>query len=229
MNVPRRHPSTAHEFVGRFHHSKAERIADGIVHGIGLVAAIVAGAVLLALAVSYAEPGEYVATIFYVVSLVAVLSISMVYNQWPVSPAKWILRRLDHSAIYLLIAGTYTPFLAQLDDRATAAGMIAFVWTLAALGIALKLAFPGRFDRIAVVFYIAIGWSGALIGQPLVDTLPPSTLWFIVAGGLVYTAGVVFYAWQSLRYQNAVWHGFVVVAAGLHMTAVMDCLVIDRL
>ncbi len=123
MNTARRQPRhrPTIPFVGRFHYSKAERIADGIVHAVGIVLAIAFGSALLALAVFHAEPGEYVAAVFYVVSLLTALSISMVYNQWPISRAKWILRRLDHSAIYLLIAGTYTPFLAQLDDRATAA------------------------------------------------------------------------------------------------------------
>lgn len=125
---------------------------------------------------------------FYVVSLLTALSISMVYNQWPISRAKWILRRLDHSAIYLLIAGTYTPFLAQLDDSSTAMAMIGLVWGMAAVGIVVKLAFPGRLDRVAIAFYILIGWSGAIFARPLMETLPASTLWFIVAGGVVHTS-----------------------------------------
>jgi len=232
MNEPLRHlprPRPDVPFAGRFYYSKAERIADGVVHAVGIVAALSAGSILLALAIFHAEPGEYVAAVFYVVSLLTALSISMVYNQWPISRAKWILRRLDHSAIYLLIAGTYTPFLAQLDDSSTAMAMIGLVWGMAAVGIVVKLAFPGRLDRVAIAFYILIGWSGAIFARPLMETLPASTLWFIVAGGVVYTSGVVFHAWHSLRFQNAVWHGFVVVAACLHLAAVMDSLVIDRL
>jgi len=105
-------------FVGRWHYSRAEMIADGIVHAVGIVLAIAAGSALLALAAFHAGPGEYVAAVFFVVSLLTVLSVSLTYNLWPVtSPAKWILRRFDHAAIYLLIAATYTPFLAQLDNR----------------------------------------------------------------------------------------------------------------
>ena len=226
-HLPRPRPDVP--FAGRYYYSKAERIADGIVHGVGIVGALSAGSILLAFAALYTAPGEYVAAVFYVLSLLAALSISAVYNQWPISPAKWILRRLDHSAIYLLIAGTYTPFIVQLDDGSAIAVMLVLVWGLAAAGIAVKLAFPGRFDRIAIAFYILIGWSGIVYVEPLMKALPPSTLWFIVAGGAVYTAGVVFHAWHSLRFQNAVWHGFVVVAAGLHLAAVMDTLVIDRL
>ncbi|MBX3566661.1 MAG: hemolysin III family protein [Rhizobiaceae bacterium] len=216
-------------FGGRFDYSRGELIADGIVHAIGIVLAISAGSILLAFAFFHTGPWEYVAALFYVVSLVGVLSISLAYNMWPVSPAKWILRRLDHAAIFLLIAGTYTPILAQLDDRAVASTMALVVWTAAAIGIAVKLFLPGRFDRLAVAFYLAIGWSGVVVAQRLVETLPATTLWLLAAGGAAYSGGVVFFVWQRLRFQNAAWHAFVVAGAGLHLAAMMDCLVIDRL
>lgn len=218
----------AHKFRGRFAYSRAELVADGVVHVVGIVLAIAAGAALLALSAFHAGPGEYVAAVFYVVSLLTALSISLAYNLWPMTPAKWLLRRFDHAAIYLLIAATYTPFLAQLDTGA-AGWMVAVVWGSAAAGMAIKLLFPGRYDRLAVVFYLAIGWSGVAILRPLVETLPASTLGLIVAGGIVYSLGVVFFVWQRLRFQNALWHGFVVIAAGLHFAAVMDSLVITRL
>jgi hemolysin III len=216
-------------FAGRFLHSRAELIADGIVHAVGIVLALSAGSILLAFSVFHAGVWEYVAVVFYVVSLLTVLSISCAYNLWPISRAKWILRRFDHAAIYLLIAGTYTPFLAQLGDPATAWLMIGIVWGAAVAGMTIKLALPGRFDRLAIVFYLAIGWSGLAIGQSLLDTLPASTLWLIVAGGVVYSSGVVFFVWQGLKFQSAVWHGFVVTAACLHLAAVMDLLVINRI
>ncbi len=198
-------------------------------HTVGIVLAIAAGSVLLSLAIFHAGPGEYVAAIFYVVSLLTVLSVSLAYNLWPMTPAKWILRRCDHAAIYLLIASTYTPFLTQLDDVSTSVWTIGIVWTAAIAGMAIKLFLPGRFDRLAIVFYLAIGWSGVVIARPLLDTLPPVTLGLILAGGIVYSSGVVVFAWKGLRFQNALWHGFVVVAAGLHCAAVMDCLVVARL
>jgi hemolysin III len=220
---------TGPAFWGRFQCSRAELIADGIVHAVGIVLAIAAGSALLSLSVFHAGPGEYVAAIFYVVSLLTVLSISLAYNLWPMTPAKWVLRRFDHAAIYLLIASTYTPFLAQLDDAAVTGWMIGIVWCSAVAGMAIKLFLPGRFDRLAVVFYLAIGWSGVVIARQLVDTLPPVTLGLILAGGIVYSGGVVVFAWKGLRFQSALWHGFVVAGAGLHFAAVMDCLVIARL
>lgn len=216
-------------FVGRWHYSRAEMIADGIVHAVGIVLAIAAGSAFLALAAFHAGPGEYIAAAFYVVSLLTVLSVSLAYNLWPVSsPAKWILRRFDHAAIYLLIAATYTPFLAQLDGSPLAVSMIVLVWTAAAIGITIKVLFPGRFDRLAIVFYLAIGWSGIVLVGPLVRTLPVTSIALIAAGGIVYSLGVVFFAWKGLRFHNAVWHGFVVTGAGLHLAAMVDCLVINR-
>ena len=179
-------------------------IADGIVHAVGIVLAIAAGSTLLALAAFRVGPGEYIAAAFYVVSLLTVLSVSLTYNLWPVSsPAKWVLRRFDHAAIYLLIAATYTPFLAQLDGSPLASWMIVLVWTAAAMGIAIKVFFPGRFDRLAIVFYLAIGWSGIVLVKPLVQTLPTTSIVLIVAGGIVYSCGVIFFAWKGLRFHNA--------------------------
>jgi hemolysin III len=227
---PLPHEAAAVPFMGRWHYSRAELIADGIVHAVGIVLAIAAGSAMLTLAAFHAGPGEYVAAVFYVAALLAVLSVSLAYNLWPVgSRAKWVLRRFDHSAIYLLIAATYTPFLAQLDGEPLAAWMIAAVWGAAAAGIALKVLWPGRLDRLAVVFYLAIGWSGLALARPLLETLPAATLALIVAGGAVYSCGVVFFAWQGLRFHNALWHGFVVTGAGLHLAALLDCLVVSRL
>ncbi|PZN59166.1 MAG: DNA-binding protein [Proteobacteria bacterium] len=228
-NIGKRNPHRI-PLMGRWHYSRGELIADGIVHAVGIVLAIAAGAALLALAAPRTGPGEYLAAIFYVVALLTVLSVSLAYNLWPVtSPVKWVLRRFDHSAIYLLIAGTYTPFLAQLDNTPAAKWMILLVWIAAVSGIAVKVALPGRFDRLAVVLYLAIGWSGLVLAGPLVAALSASSLALIVSGGVVYSLGVVFFAWHGLRYHAALWHGFVIVAAGLHLAALLDTLVIGRL
>ena len=208
-------------FMGRWQHSRAELIADGIVHTVGIVLAIAAGSALLSVSAFHAGFGEYLAAVFYVVAVLTALSISMTYNLLPVSRAKWILRRFDHSAIYLLIAATYTPFLTQLDDQALVARMIAVVWGAATVGIFIKMVLPGKLDRLAVVFYLALGWSGVV--------LPATTLGLILAGGIVYSCGVIFFAWQGLRFQAAVWHGFVVAGTGLHFAAVIDVLVLNRL
>lgn len=211
---------------GGTHPSHAEMIADAIVHLLGILVAVCAGVVLLTVSLKRIAPGEYLSVVVYVTSLVTVMSVSCAYNLWPASATKSILRRFDHAAIYLLIAATYTPFLMQMDQPAA---MIVLVWSGAGAGIALKLALPGRFDRLAVVFYLVLGWSGATMLEGLRASLSDLTMWLIVAGGLVYSAGLVFFMWKALRFQSAVWHIFVVVGSGLHLAAVADCLVLDRL
>ncbi len=214
---------------GRHEFSRGEVIADGVIHSVGIATALIGGGLLLGFSVFHAGPWEYAAAVLYIVSLVAALSISCAYNLWPISATKWVLRRFDHAAIYLLIAGTYTPFIAQLDGSRAAVALIIVIWGAAALGMAMKLFLPGRFDRLAIAFYLAIGWSGVLLGADLVELLPLTTLVLIVAGGVVYSAGVVFHLWRSLKFQNATWHAFVVVAAALHLVAVSDSLIFSRL
>ncbi len=206
----------------RWNYDRAELIADGIVHGVGVLSGIIAATVLIVLAAVFASANEIVTVSVYAAGLLAMLGFSAAYNLWPVSQRKWILRRFDHSAIYVLIAATYTPIFAQLQDRVFAMSLLAGVWGVAAVGIAVKLVFPGRFDRLAVGLYLAMGWSGIIAYDAGISSLPRTVLWFILAGGLLYSFGVVFHAWQRLRFQNAIWHCFVLLGAACHYTAVLD-------
>jgi hemolysin III len=221
------HPPQPH-FVHFRVPSRAELIADGVVHAIGILIAIAVGAALLALAADRTGTGEYASLIFYLSSLLTVLGVSCAYNLWPHSPVKWVLRRADHAAIYLLIAGTYTPFLLAVPDPLVSGTMMAIVWGGAAVGMAVKLFLPGRFDGLAIVFYLAMGWSGAIMLRSLAEILPTSTIWLIAAGGAAYSGGVVFFVWRDLRFQSAVWHAFVVTGATLHLVAMTDFMVIAR-
>jgi hemolysin III len=141
---------------------------------------------------------------------------------WPVSPRKWLLRRFDHAAIYLLIAATYTPFIAQMKVEIATVGLLLAVWCLAIVGMVLKLALPGRLDRLSIGLYLLLGWSGMMAYEPVAATLPRSTLWLIAAGGMLYSTGVVFHLSERLRFQNATWHCFVLMGALCHYTAVLD-------
>jgi hemolysin III len=141
---------------------------------------------------------------------------------WPVSGAKWLLRRFDHSAIYVLIAGTYTPLLAQMKVGLASAGLNIGIWSVAAIGIVLKLLLPGRFERLSIVLYVLLGWSGVIAYDAAVAALPSSSLWLIAAGGAFYLIGLVFHLWQTLRFQNAIWHAFVLLAAVCHYIAVVN-------
>jgi len=206
----------------RWNYDRAELIADGIVHGIGVLGGLIAATVLIVLAAVFASAYEIVSVSVYAAGLLAMLGFSAAYNLWPVSRRKWLLRRFDHSAIYVLIAATYTPIFAQLQDRMFAMSLLAGVWSVAAVGIVIKLFLPGRFDRLSVGLYLAMGWSGLIAYDAGISSLPTLTLWFIVAGGLLYSLGIIFHAWQRLRFQNAIWHCFVLLGAACHYTAVLD-------
>jgi hemolysin III len=206
----------------RWNYDRAEIIADGIVHGIGVFSGLIAATVLIVLAAVFASAYSVVTVSVYAAGLLAMLGCSAAYNLWPVSQRKWLLRRFDHSAIYVLIAATYTPIFAQLQDRVFAMSLLAGVWSVAAVGITVKLFFPGRFDRLSVGLYLAMGWSGVIAYDAGLFSLPKLTLWFIFAGGLLYSFGIIFHAWQRLRFQNVIWHCFVLLGAACHYTAVLD-------
>lgn len=207
----------------------AELIADGVVHGIGLLVTIAFGSVLLAFAALQTAPEQLPALAVYVGSLLVLLSVSLAFNLVPISPIKQTLARFDQAAIFLFIAGTYTPFLAIMGGTPTGNLMMALIWGAALIGVALKLIVPERFGRMAIIFYLGIGWSGVLVFQTLAATLPPTTLWLMVAGGVTYSFGIIFHLWERLKFHNVLWHGFVVVGATLHLWAMFDCMVLSRL
>lgn len=208
--------------------SRAEKIADAIVHGIGLAVALAAGSALLVLAIIKTAPHEAPALAVYVVSLLALLGISMAFNLWPRTAVKQVLARLDQAAIFLFIAATYTPFLSLMWGTPEGLGLTIFVWSAALIGIALKLIVPMHFGRLAIVLYLAIGWSGVVVFQGLAEALPTSALWLLVAGGLTYSVGIIFHLWEKLHFHNALWHTFVVVGASLHLIALFDAMVVSR-
>lgn len=216
--------TSAHAVAGavRWNYDRAELIADGIVHAVGVLGGLIAATVLIVLTAVYATALDVAVVSVYVAGLLAMLLLSATYNLWPVSRAKWVLRRFDHSAIYLLIAATYTPVIMELKDSVMAMVLLAGVWCAAIVGIVIKLALPGRFDRLSVGLYLAMGWSGVMLYGRVVATLPTLALCLVAAGGLLYSLGVIFHAWQRLRFQNAIWHSFVLLGAACHYTAVLD-------
>ena len=224
MDPSRETLASADRYPGQisWDYDRAEIIADGVVHAIGLCLGLIGALTIVMIAVRI-DRIEIAPILIYVIGLVAMLALSAAYNMWPVSPAKWILRRFDHSAIYLLIAGTYTPFLAQMKSVLASAGLGAGVWLSAVIGMILKLALPGRFDRLSVVLFLLLGWSGIVAYDSLASALPSASLWLLGIGGILYSVGALFHVWQGLRFHNAIWHGFVLIAAGCHYSAVLAC------
>jgi hemolysin III len=211
----------------KWDYDRSEIVAHGIVHGLGIVLAPVAVAVLIWLAAEKAGPWEFGAVVLYGGALVAVLSVSALYNLWPISDTKWTLRRYDHAAIYLLIAGTYTPFVSQMSGGLEVPLLFTGVWATSLAGAALKLLFPGEFERLSIALYLISGWSGALVYEK-VSGLPVSTVQPLIIGGILYTVGVGFHLWRSLRFQNAIWHAFVLAASACHYLAVLNCIMLTN-
>jgi hemolysin III len=212
------------EFNGiRWAYDRYEIIADSIVNGIGVVLSLIGATVLIFHATVWSSYGAITAAWIYGVGLVLTLAVSFSYNIWPVSPTKWMLRRFDHSAIFVLIAATYTPFLERGADDPLLLFMLVAIWLFAAAGIVLKCAFPGRYDRLAIALYLAMGWSGVLVAEPVAARIPFASMLLIVIGGVIYSLGVIFHVWEKLRFQNAIWHAFVLAAAAVHYSAVMTC------
>ncbi|MVA24426.1 hemolysin III family protein [Agrobacterium vitis] len=212
------------EFRFGRHYDFHELLADGIVHGVGVVFALVGVTALIFYATVFTSFGEIAASWIYGLGLVLALGCSFTYNMWPRSTFKSYLRRLDHSAIFVLIAATYTPFLERGADEPAILCLLVGIWLTAITGIFLKCRYPGRYDRLAILLYLAMGWSGVLALEPISERLPPVTMVLIFIGGILYSAGVIFHVWQRLRFQNAIWHGFVVAAAAVHYSAVVTAI-----
>lgn len=200
--------------------SLGELVADAIVHAVAFFAGLIAVTVLMVEVVRRHDVAGSLALAVYAVGLLALFGFSAAYNLAPHSPVKRLLRRFDHSAIFLMIAGTYTPLLIQLDNRWLAGALAGFVWLGAGIGITLKLAVPHKFERLSLVAYVALGWVIVVAIGPLAAALPPVAFVLVVVGGVLYTAGIVFHLWESLKFQSAIWHGFVAVAAGCQFAAI---------
>jgi hemolysin III len=204
-------------------HDRTEFAADAFIHALGCCLGLVGAGALLSVAYNSATQAELVSLIVYLFGLLSMLALSAAYNLLPRSKAGLRLRSLDHSAIYLMIAGTYTAVLAQMNNEAAPVGLLIAIWITAAIGIALKLLLPGRFDRLSLLLYLVLGWSGGLVFDSIATALTSVSLWLLAGGGIIYTIGVIFHRWESLRFHNAIWHGFVLVAACCHYWAILNC------
>lgn len=208
-------------FAGDRSPSRGEMTADGIVHVVGLAAAIVGAGVLIAWMAVTSGLATIVPASIYAFGLIAMLACSAAYNLGVRFRYRELWRRLDHAAIFVMIAGTYTPFTTLALSGWWAIGLTVAVWAIAAVGIVLKLSLKGgRSPLLSALLYIAFGWIGVVAAGPFLASLTPQILALLVTGGAIYTLGTIFHGLQAMPYQRAVWHTFVVAGAALHFSAV---------
>ena len=198
-----------------------ERLADAVVHVLGLGLGVGGAAGLGALALPRADATLLLALGLYAGGMLCMFGCSAAYNLSRPSERSELLRRLDHAAIFLMIAGSYTPFALIALGGAWGWALFAFVWSGAAIGAALKLICGRCFERSSIVVYLLLGWSVLAAIQPLSEALSRAGLILLASGGALYTTGVIFHLWKGLRFQSAIWHAFVLAGAICHFAAIV--------
>lgn len=206
----------------RLPYSRQEELAHSLTAGLGIVACCAAIPVLVF--VSVPDPMRVLTGLVFGFSALAMFITSVIYH-WSSQPElKVVLRKLDHSAIYLLIAGTYTPFALVAIEGVWGWALFGAAWFLALFGIIAKFTIGFRFPKLSLALYLGMGWMSVAAIKPMIESLTRGQLLWILAGGLLYTAGTPFYAWKSRRYTHAVWHLFVLGGAACHFVAVLSVL-----
>ncbi len=208
-------------------YSRTEWLADLAVHITGLTLAVIGVPILLILGLPGSDGATIISLTLYALGLLAMLSFSASYNIVRNAQVKERLRRCDHAAIFLMIAGTYTPFVLLKIGGVWGLSLFGIVWLLGIIGIAIAFLFPRRADRAIVVLCLLMGWSIISAINPLIDALTSQEFVLLAVGAIVYTAGVGFHLWERLPYHNAIWHLCVLVAAACHYAAVLDAVVLS--
>lgn len=206
-----------------------DEIASALTHGLGAVAALAGGAVLITLAAIHGDGWQLGASIVFGVTLLLLYTASTLYHAIQHPVAKGRLKVFDHCAIYLLIAGTYTPFTLIGLRGPWGWGLFTAIWTLAVAGVIFKLFYTGRFKLLSTIIYIAMGWLVIVAIKPLLASLDAWTLGWMLGGGVFYTLGTYFYHRESIRYSHAIWHLFVIAGSVCHYIAVTEQVLRPRL
>ena len=201
--------------------SRREEVANSLTHGLGLLLASAGLAVLVVTSSRSGAARTVVGCVVFGAALVALYATSTLYHAAQGPRAKRVLRALDHSAIFLLIAGTYTPFTLVSLRGPWGWSLFGVVWGLAVAGITLRLALRRRPTALFVALYLAMGWSAVVAAKPLLAAVPPGAIVLLAVGGLAYSGGVAFYLWRRLPYHHAVWHAFVLAGSAFHYAAVL--------
>lgn len=198
-----------------------EELANSVTHGIGIALSLAALVILVVYAGMQGDGWKIVSFSIYGTSLVVLYTASTLYHSFSSERAKHYLKIFDHSAIYLLIAGTYTPFLLVMIRGTWGWTLFGIIWGLAIIGIIFKLFFVHRFHIVSTIIYLLMGWLIIVAFRPLITHVPERGLYWLLAGGLSYSFGVVFYLWERIPYHHAIWHLFVLGGSIFHFFAVL--------
>ncbi|HNS39769.1 MAG TPA: hemolysin III family protein [Promineifilum sp.] len=206
------------------YYTLGEEIAHGVTHGVGAALSVAALVILLILAITRGTGWHIFSFAVYGSSLVALYLASTLYHSIQKPGLKPFLRKVDHGCIYLLIAGTYTPFVLVSMRGTLGLTLLAIIWGLAVFGIVYKMFFIDRFAVVTTLAYVAMGWMSVFVWREMIANIPPAGLTFLIIGGALYTAGVLFYAMTRVRYTHAIWHLFILAASACHFVAVLTLL-----
>ena len=198
-----------------------EEIANSITHGFGLVLSIAALTFLVVYASLEGDPWRITAFSIYGSSLFILYLFSTIYHSLTHSRIKAIFRRLDHAAIYLLIAGTYTPIILISLRTTWVIYLLPVVWIMAIIGVYIKIFYIHRYERLSLAYYIIMGWMALIAAKPLFNSIPIESFVWIILGGVAYTTGVIFYAWNRLPFNHTIWHGFVLAGSFSHFMGML--------
>lgn len=201
-------------------YTRREEIANSITHGFGAALSVIGLILLVVLAAIYGDVWRVVSFSIYGGSLILLYLASTLYHSLQNPQVKRILRRFDHAAIYILIAGTYTPFLLVSLRGSLGWTFFALVWGMAAAGVVWKMFFLGKLEVLATIIYILMGWMCVFVFKDMLASVPPLGVTMLFTGGVVYTLGVIFYAWEKLPYNHAIWHLFVLGGSICHYVAI---------
>jgi hemolysin III len=201
-------------------YSPREELANALTHGVGAALSVAGLVVLVTLTGRHGDAWRVTATAIFGVTLVLLYSASTLYHSFRGEPLKRLLRKFDHASIFLLIAGTYTPFLLVNLRGPWGWSLFGVIWTMAIAGVALKFWFTGRFRIASTLLYVGMGWLVLIALRPLSNAISAPALGLLVAGGFIYTVGTVFYLWKRLPYHHAIWHLFVLGGSACHFCAV---------
>lgn len=212
--------ATPEKMASRAEYTPAEDLANSLTHGLGAALSVAALAILVTQAALHGDVWRVVSFGVYGSSLVVLYLASTLYHAFRSPRLKRFFKGLDHAAIFLLIAGTYTPFSLVTLRGPWGWTIFGLIWGFAVAGIIFETLFLGRFKRLVVVFYLGMGWMAVIAIKPLIEALPVAGLVWVAAGGLFYTLGVIFYLWEKLTFNHAIWHLFVLGGSVCHFFAI---------